>query len=209
AVPLRWNQMFGIATRAPASGAAATRPPPAEVLTEFARDAVRADARPSEPPFWFQNAECLNQSLGTASATNARGRTIAYPRNDAIARAIAERIVALAWPRPRSPLWLRELLPVDYASAGAPSVVGLPENALPDSLRAGHGLAYVLALPRIDADVCAIAVVADPAARVIANSPGLRFTPLLDTRSYLIYRPGIGRVLLDGDGTLRFAGGGS
>jgi hypothetical protein len=208
--PLDWSLVYGLVTRAESATLPVASQPPNQVLAELAKDAVRADARPSQPPFWFQNPKCLNDvSAQEPAAATTRERTIAYARDDAIARDIAERIAALAWPAARVPPWLRALLPAEYGSGGAPAVRELSAREVLDWLRARRGIALVVALPRINADICASAVVADPAVNAIMNTPGLRFTPLIDARGYLVHRPGLGRVLLDGDGTLRFTGGGA
>ena len=146
----------------------------------LARDAVRGEVRPAEPPFRWQATECLRVAASRVSAT----RAIAYPAEDGIARGLAERIAALTWPASRTPAWLRALI---RPTGRAPTVIPMAEEALMRALRTDASLAAVI-----------------PVSRTGACGPAPSGTALVDARNHLLYRGSIGRVIVDGDGTLRF-----
>ncbi|MGH7464939.1 MAG: hypothetical protein ACREK1_07165, partial [Longimicrobiales bacterium] len=93
--------------------------------------------------------------------------------------------------------WLRELV---GSLDAAPSAVGVGSSELLDALRARTALAIVTSVPRVEYAGCAV-LAAELYAPLLA---GWHVTTLIDTRDDLIYRPGIGRVIVDGDGTIRF-----
>jgi hypothetical protein len=199
--PLPWSRTYVLAT-ARAAGGAAPLPtgevaaPTIEDLTSLARDAVGGDARPARPPYWWQ--EC---TASVSSVVGAGTGEIIYRRDDSVARAIAERITALAWPRERTPAWLRDILR-EYDAA--PRARAVADGELAEAARSGSALAIVTALPRTAYAGCT-GVGLDPRDR-IASAPLIasHVTPLLDTRAYLIHHPGTGRVRVDGSGTIRF-----
>jgi hypothetical protein len=79
----------------------------------------------------------------------------------------------------------------------------LSRAELVDAALTRADLAVVTHLPRVTYEGCA-SVFADPQAGALLSLPGWRVTPLVDTREHLIHRPGIGRVRVAGDGTIRF-----
>ena len=172
AAQLPWNRTYMLvgADGAGEDADAATR-------SDLARDAVRGAVRPAEPSSGSRSARC-------GSALPARGstRAIAYPAGDPIARGLAERIAALAWPASRTPAWLRaHIRPADRA----PVVLPMRADALEQALHADSSLAFVIATPRTA--VC-----------------GIAGTALVDARDHLLHRGNLGRVVADGDGSLRF-----
>jgi hypothetical protein len=208
---LPWNRTYTLAARARRAAADTVMGPSTDALTALARDAVPGSTRPATPPFWWQEPQC-RPTVGTVPPGNAnprRGaRTIIYPRGDAVARGIAERLAALAWPAARAPAWLRGVLRADYAAAGAPVVAGLEERAVLDSALHGGGLAFVVPLSRSAAVACTVPSLDEAsAALVLVGSRDWRFTPLLDAHDHLLHRGNFGRLTVDGDGTLFFGGG--
>jgi len=172
AAQLPWNRTYMLVgandSRADADAAA---------RSELARDAVRGAVRPAEPSSGPRSARC-------SGALPARGSThaIAYPAGDPIARGLAERIAALAWPASRTPAWLRaQVRPAERA----PVVLPMRADALERALHADTSLAFVIATPRTAA--C-----------------GIAGTALVDARDHLLHRGNLGRVIADGDGSLRF-----
>jgi hypothetical protein len=144
------------------------------VRRSLARDAVRAEARAAEPPFWWDTvAGCravLGEGLGVSSSR------IVYPRGDEVARGLAERIVALA----HSGTQLR--------------AAGLGEQELGAALRDGTERAYVVPVPRQSLVPC----------RDSAPWPsGVSIQPLIDTRARAILRRGSATLSVDWDGTVR------
>jgi hypothetical protein len=199
--PLPWSRTYVIVAGSSVSA------PHAE-LDALAREAVRWDTRPAEPPFWWTEPACLAPHSGSSASRPAPTRRIfTYPQDDAIARSIAERFVSISWPPVRTPPWLRALLPTQNASS-APSALGLDRSRFIESLRIGTTLA-ILPLARVPRAECPAESVAFGDVLMTrlfepATSPGI--TPLIDTHAYLIHRGGIGRIAVASDGTIVFAG---
>jgi hypothetical protein len=98
---------------------------------------------------------------------------VVYPRSDPVARALAERIVAI----------------------GGPSMVAraVAADELADAIASGSGMAYVVPLPRLPLLPC----------REIAAWPvDARGLPLIDTRPTAIVRQGTPPIIVDHDGAL-------
>jgi hypothetical protein len=116
--------------------------------------------------------ETLPAPQGTVGSS-----AVVYDREDAVARALAERLVALS-DQPMT------------------AVGGLPGRSVAESLRGGSGRAYVVALPRPALVPC----------REVAGWPaGSALIPLIDTRMSVIVRRGVPRLTVDFDGGLRAA----
>lgn len=209
---LPWSRTYVLAGRLPDRAADTIMGPPADALVALARDAVPGGARVAVPPFWWDTPDCpLSSPAQPARApAHASARTVLYPRGDAIARGIAERVVALGWPAARAPAWLRALLPRDYPAAGAPIAVAIEERGAVDSLRTGRALAVVVPLPRSAATACAAGAVGGASAALgLIGTGEWRITPLLDAHDYLVHRTSFGRITVESDGTILFGGGGS
>jgi hypothetical protein len=157
--------------------------PPASVLAveftpglraELARDAVRADARPAEPPYWWTGDPVCEEP--TAPPARAYLPGIAVPRDDATARALADRLIALTVP-------------------GGPTRVFAFDGTQLGRVMAGNELAaYVLRLPRRSPSDC----------RGIHLPPaGWSIEPLVETRAHAVVRAGTPRFLVLDDGTVR------
>jgi hypothetical protein len=120
------------------------------------------------------------------------GRVV-YQSDDAIGRALTERLVALASVRA-----LPEL--TDMPERLIATRVG--DAVFASALAAGRELAYVLPLSREVLDPCAM--IAGLRSRMPWAAPvDLRWVlvPLVETRSQAIVRRGIGTVRIDWDGT--------
>jgi hypothetical protein len=140
----------------------------------LARDAVSADARAAEPPFWWNEvAACPS---GLASGPIPGSSRVAYIRGDGVAQGLAERIVALAGSG--TGLRAAALEPAEFARL----------------LRTGADPAYVVALPRHTLAPCRDASLWPSGARLL---------PLIDTRAYAIVRKGAPPLTVDWDGTVR------
>lgn len=194
--PLTWSSTHVLAT-VQSSDSVAEVP-----STAFPTALVGAASRPALPPFWWN--DCASPAGGESlaerdaaadrAAPGGHDGRILFLRSDPVARAIAERITALA--RGRAPAWLADRLSHDRA----PTAAGVERAELLDAVRERSALAVVTPLRRVEHGDCDVA---NPElyARLIA---GWRITPLIDTRNDLIYSPGIGRVTVDADGTIRF-----
>jgi hypothetical protein len=140
----------------------------------LAHDAVPAEARPAELPFWSDSlARCASPAPAERQA--ASFSRVVYPRGDEVARGLAERIVALSGD---AQLRAAPLAPADFAAA----------------LRQAAERAYVVPVPRHTLSPC----------RETAGWPaGASIQPLIDTRATAIVRRGSSPLTVDWDGTIR------
>lgn len=163
--PLPWNRTYVLLW-----------PADADSTPRRTRDAVRAEARPAEPPFWWDDlAACAERAVPSSRPGSSR---VVYVRGDNVARGLAERTVALASVGPG--LRTAALEPAEFAA----------------SLRNGLDRAYVMELPRQTLTPC----------RDSSGWPGgATIQPLIDTRAHAIVRRGAPPLSLDWDGTLRLA----
>jgi hypothetical protein len=154
----------------------------------LARDAVMADTRGATPPFAWLSPTCTALA---ARPTAPPKSVVAYASGDAIARQLAERIVALASARER-PAWL----PASVASSGAAlRVAAIAADSIAIAIATGRAVAAVVALRR------------DPRTRCGTPAVPLAWqaVPLVDSRAHVIVRRGSGAAFIIGvDGTLRF-----
>jgi hypothetical protein len=140
----------------------------------LASDAVSADARGAEPPFWWDATSACPQ--GGIPGPKSRLSRIAYLQGDEIARGLAERLVALIGPG-------TEL-----------TTIGLDRLRFAAALRQGTERAYVVGLPRETLAPC----------RELADLPGnARIQPLIDSRAQAIVRRGAPPLSVEWDGTVR------
>lgn len=195
ALPLPWNRTYVLAVTQPPADSALVAPP-ADALTSLARDAAAAGTRAAAP--FTPCADTTGRR--PASRTGAPAAAFAYLRGDDIARAIAERLAALAWPPVRTPPWLRARLPAAW-NGPAPGTAALDERPFAEALRARRYTGFVIGVPRT-APCSATLVHADAVQRALGDA-GLPVTPLVDARDHFVYRRGLGTVLVDSDGTLR------
>jgi hypothetical protein len=142
------------------------------VRDDLVRDAIRANARRAVPAAWL--SEPSGCSTGTARASRAR---IAYRSDDPVARAIAERVVALASPRSADSTALLHMDAI-LGAAGTLTTVPLSGDAFTTALRAGSEMAFVVSLPYRSARTCS-------SAHVI---------PLVDTRWLAVMRSKSSRI---------------
>jgi len=216
AVALPWSRTYVVAAPAGRSGGDDAPPtPPSDALDGLARGAVRAEARPAEPPFWWAEGGCggtvgpapVAVAAGTAPARSVAAARFAYPLGDAVARGLAERLVALAGRGGTTPAWLTTAVPRLAADAGAVVAVAMDPAGLARAARRGEALAFVVPLPRAPGGPCVsqlLAVDDVMAAAALDPGGGLRITPLVDVRPSLLIRRGVAGVTIGGDGTLSF-----
>lgn len=129
-VPLGWDRTWVVATpRGPLAidSAVAFR-------AGLARDVVRADARASEGPRWWSDTTgCRTTTVRSAIAATGPSRVV-YPGDEAVARALAERLVAVL--------------------GGRATALGLAPNAFTSARLSGSEMAYVFPLRRMTIDRC-------------------------------------------------------
>ena len=187
-VALPWDRTYALVTPRLDSATATAN---GEQRDALARDAVQADARGAQPPFWWETDTAC--ATGTPRYSAGAPRIVGYPADDPIARQLAERVVALAGAR-GTPSWIPSAL--SAASAGPLRTVGFAPMALDDALASGQVAAFVSGFPRARPAACG------PALHIPA---GALVIPLVDSRAHALLRRGSGAAFLpEADGTLRF-----
>jgi len=154
---------------------------------------VRTESRPPEAPLWWANFDAcrLMSSFSVPPDPGDIAGRIVYRRSDPDGRALAERLVALA------------------ASGGLPQISGTPERLtaaglgderFAQSLAEGRDLGLVLAMPIQVLDPCAMIAPMHRGMPWVATADLHRvLVPLLETRSRIIVRQGVG-TMVDWDG---------
>jgi len=151
-----------------ASSQAGTPPvaPSSPFLAGLARDAVTAEARGAQSPFWWDDAATCDirvppgdgrasTAAGLAPRMPPRTRRIVYPEGDRAARELAERLVALASSGTGSRDGAEALALLGHAVDRSRWVAAaLPAASLAASLRAADETAYVLPLTAKVLDPC-------------------------------------------------------
>jgi hypothetical protein len=145
------------------------------VRSSLARDAVQAEARPSEPPYWWDGFSACPGGTNSEEQHLTASR-IVYPRGDEVARGLAERLVALAGTA--AALRAAALDPADFSAA----------------MRDRTERAYVVGAPRASLAPCRDAS---------AWPSGASIQPLIDTRARALVRRGSPALTVDWDGTVR------
>jgi hypothetical protein len=178
--PLPWERTYVLLAR---GSAPAVTPAWREGL---ARDAVHVDARPADAPAWWMAfPECVGPPPEGAAPAPISRPLIVYPRDDATARDLAGRLVALE------------------GGSGGPAVrvAGLAPGELAAAFLSGQSAQFVIPLPRDEPGPCRTV------RRLIAQAPWLSFAsqiiPLVDTRRAVVWRRGAAGFTVDGDATLR------
>ncbi len=172
-IPLPWSRSYVLLVPAGRSLGGAVPSDTSEFRAGLARDAVRADARGAAAPFWWDAAGTCPRPQPQAGAGTSSA--ITYREDDATARELAERLVALAGPE------------------------GLATRAVPSDsfaavLRRGGERAYVVAVPVHALVPC----------RAVADWPaGASVIGLVETRDHAILRRGTPPLVVGWDGTLR------
>lgn len=173
--PLPWSRTYALLQPAAAERIAMLGQD--SVGGSLARDVAQADARTAEAPFWWRSRLCpyIEPSYVVPRPFASR---IVYPRDDKVARGLAERIVALA----RDTAQLR--------------AAGLAPREFDAALRNQQDRGYVLGLSR---------QVLSPCHELFALPHGARIEPLIDTRAHAIVRRGAPPLTVDWGGTVRVA----
>ncbi|MEO7475578.1 MAG: hypothetical protein ABIY46_09635 [Gemmatimonadales bacterium] len=174
-VPLPWSRSYLLVLPAGGPGIGAAVPADtAGFRAGLARDAVRADARVPEGPFWWEGRDACARRRASA-APRRRVDAIAFDATDRVARDLAERIVALA------------------GTTGL-ATKGLPPDSLDAALLSGSARAFVLRVPGHASEPCRETADWPPAAVVV---------PLVETRAFAILRRGTPPLSVEWDGALR------
>jgi hypothetical protein len=174
--PLPWSRTYVLVEGGDPPGNFAGIAGDTAAKASLAKDAVRAQARIAEPPYWWENrGRCGVTSTPPSKILSSR---VVYPADDEVARGLAARLVALADP------------------ARGLQAAGVESSEFAATLRAGSERAYVLGLPRQSLAPC----------RDGSSLPaGAAVVPLIDTRALAIVRKGAPPLAVEWDGTLRIA----
>jgi hypothetical protein len=178
-VPLPWSRDYVLIVPPGMSLPGVVPGDTAAFRAGLARDAVRAEARPIGPPFWWETAPQCRRSPGPPPppAPPTSSTVVTYDQGDASARELAERLVALA-------------------DSQRLSARGYPAADFAAALRAGRDRAYVVAVPAHPDVPC----------RETAGWPaGSNAIGLIETRARAIIRRGTPPLVVDRDGTLHAA----
>lgn len=139
----------------------------------LAQDAVQVDARGAEPLTWLSEGTSCPKTGPQSITASTR---VAYLQGDAVGRALAERVVALA------------------GTGSRMRALGMEPRAFEAALQTGAELAYIWALPRETHNPC----------RELAGlAGGMQVLPLIDTRARAIVRSGSPPLTVDWDGVVR------
>src|SRR5882762_2844478 len=138
--------------------------------------AVRAEARRAEGDFWWRDVRVCGIGRDSAPPAPTGQRRILYARGDPTARELAGRLAALT-----------------HAVA-----TGRAPDDFSAALTGGKDGGYVVALPRVTANVCR-------SAKDLLPTWPASFTALVDTRPAAIVRRGVARWTVDQDGTVHLA----
>jgi len=172
--PLPWSRLYALLQ--PAGAMPISELDADSVRRSLAEDVVQAEARPTELPFYWTGKCPRIYRLWAVSPPMAP--RIVYPRDDRVARGLAERIVALA--SDSVPLTAMGLGPTEFAVA----------------LRNQNDRGLVVSLARQAPAPC----------HELAQLPGgARIHPIIETRARAIVRRGAPPLTVDGDGTVRVA----
>jgi hypothetical protein len=252
--PLVWNQSWVLLTPAgvpdPGTGSwnVSVAPSPSPIAPwsvrvmrahetvrgSWARDAVPLEARP--PALDAQAMSGCGRSPQIALESPASGRNVSLPATrdrrivytagDAVARALAERLIALALDAERLTAaarqpgfeladWFTRMVP-DLAGPGPrPTAVGLPPADFASALRGGRDAGYVVPVERSQAvspcesfaGLTSLAPwLAVESSEERPTSPAPAALLLVDTRNTLVLRRGIVGVTVDGSGVIQLGG---
>ncbi len=196
-VPLPWNRTYVYLSASARSSTAAP-----QLAHTLARDAVPTEARPSPGPYWWlPERACREPAKVTAVPATRRTNRVVYDASDPVARAIAERLVALADTRAAAaPAELTDHFGDLVTLPQPPRATAMARDDLLASLTSGVELGWVLALPLPAYNGCPENV--SPLGEV-PWATGETIVPLIDTRAHLIVRRGSASIVLGGDGRIR------
>lgn len=176
------------------------------VTERLASDVVPGGGRVSAP--WVLGGGCPEGGAadgpgpGASRAAPAAGTTgrVVHLAGDEVARALAERVVALAGPGGDA-----QLRALSEGAGGALQAVGLSAAEYSVAVREGRDAAYLILLPRSPAAPCQAR--ADLVRRVPWLTAG-GLHPLAETGQTALLRPGAPSLEVDGSGAVRLLPGG-
>jgi hypothetical protein len=188
-IPLPWSRTYALVGRnASADWGLLAGDSAATFRASLARDAVRAEARGAVPSGWWSDlVGCAFRDLSAVPSRSVDGRgppRVVYRADDQVARALAERLVAVRRGAIAAPL-----SPTDFARA----------------LHGGTEAGYIVSLPRESLSRCQDVVALRTSAPWLGTGGPIAesLLPLVDTRERAILNRARVSVVIDWDGTLR------
>ena len=210
-VPLPWDRLYVLASPRHVDGAGSPSSSAAAAgRAALARDAMRGDARAAESPWWFAAAEsCPGASPSAPTAAPSTGGRIVFHSMDTGARAIAERLAALAEiGGGNADAGLGALAPELLANGKRVTAVGLMAGGFDATLRQGDDLAYVIDVPAHSLTPCAdLAALREAIPWLGADARAL--VPLVEARDHAILRRDRVSIVIDWNGAVRVIGASS
>jgi hypothetical protein len=194
-VPLPWDRVYVLLSPARLA-AGVTAQLDREQRVALARDAVRAEARAPGEPGWWTDRSCEPLPARFRAAPAGAEARVVFTRDDAVARDLADRLVARAD---------GDLASVVGEAPRSVRTAGLDLAAFGAALAAGGEFTFVVALPRAPGDGCGATAALLARAPWLSASDGsvaAAVVPLVETRSYLLLRGAIAAAL-DRDGGVR------
>jgi hypothetical protein len=201
-VPLPWDRVYVLMVPTQSRHTLAALDSATALRTELASDAVRVEAKPAEPQQWWDEQLACGESEARRPASerpdsrSVRPR-IVYDRGDSVARALSERLVALA----NAPSDRLAAMAPQIAGGGPIRAAGLDAVQLERALAGGGETAYVVAFPVRVVTPCATARAIASEAPWLSDgtADGLadRIWPLVETRARAIVRRGAVGLTVD------------
>ena len=199
-LPLAWQRTYLLLTP---DRSRPSVPLSAQARQVLADDAVRGEARGAQEPFWWSMMRGCDVLQSPPRRQTSPAPRIVYDANDAAARDLAERFVALVRASgPAAAMFLDVLLP-DRPRRTYERAVGLTANALAQAIRLGTDAGYVMSVDSRPVDPCR------DLQSLIGAAPWLdpeTVVPLIDTRLQAVVRRGRSGASAEWDGGLVLAG---
>ncbi len=206
-VPLPLQRVYVLVSAADSSGIGEVSLAAAELRAELARDVVPARARAAEGLYWWNELPACAQSASPRDSKPAREASrIVHDIRDPVARAIAQRLVALAsGASADGAAALEALAPALRRATTAPVALGLIPEQFLESLQAANEVAYIVALPVRPFGRCeALRHLGDA---VWGGTVSVRLTPLVEAGGWAVVRRGRVTLELDWDGSIHLPRG--
>ncbi len=184
-IPLSWVDQY-VLVRPDGSDRSATVSLDALRLQEIVRVSARSPVTGERTPWWHHVGHCRLAGPGPRAVVEPRSRLV-YHAADAVARSVAERLVAVGGTE-------RHLI-----------AAGMAADQFRAAIRAGGDWGYVVRLPTLPLAPCLVADQILAYAPWLDLSPGaMALTALIEVRSHAVVRPPrvVGRVELDWQGAM-------
>lgn len=197
AAVLPWDRLYVLIAPGRLGRVSETGAGGASLGADLVAGAVTVDARIAQGRYWWQTSQaCPQVTSALTSFDIGREPRIAYPSEDAVAREIAQRLVALG----RAGALASVIVTPDNSERLVAAPLDPPELAA--TLGAGTARGYVLPLPSAALDACsATRELWSRLSWIDPNDLASVMVPLVEVRSHALLRAGSGTWAIDWDGT--------